>query len=329
MIDGGAHDRQTERHVDRVAESRVLEHGQPLVVVHREHDIVVRQMARHEHRIRGQRAVHEHPRAARALDRGRDDVGVFAAEMAAFPGVRVEPARGDARARDAPEPAHVVVEDAERGVEQIGRDRIADGAQRQVGRRERDAQGAGGEQHDGMRRAGALREIFGVAGERHAGIVDHALLHGRGDDGGELAAHGARDRAVEQREHVRRIRRIERACDAGRCQGDVEHAQPVGSGGFRVIGGVGNQLDPQTEHARALDQQCTRADDDERAGKRRQSESEAEVRTDAGGFTRGDRDCPPGGLQSLNSTYASSRSRRSQSSVSSSTFAARNARNAC
>ena len=43
-------------------------------------------------------------------------------------------------------------EDAQRGIEQLGGDRIADRAQRQVRGGKRDAQGFGGEQHDRMRR---------------------------------------------------------------------------------------------------------------------------------------------------------------------------------
>ena len=140
VVHRGAHDGQPQRHVHRVAEAGVLEHRQALVVVHGQHHVVVRQRARHEHGVGRQRAVDQHAGGARALDGGRDHVAVLGAEMAALAGVRIEAAHGDARPRDAPEPAHVVVEDAQRGVEQRRGDRIADRAQRQVRGGERHAQ---------------------------------------------------------------------------------------------------------------------------------------------------------------------------------------------
>ena len=44
VVDRGAHDRQAERHVDGVAEARVLQHRQALVVIHREHGVAVREL---------------------------------------------------------------------------------------------------------------------------------------------------------------------------------------------------------------------------------------------------------------------------------------------
>ncbi len=62
---------------------------------------------------------------------------------------------------------------------------------RQMRGGERDAQrplAGAGQHHHHARRVGALGEIFGVAGERHAGIVDGAFLQRRGDDRVELPA---------------------------------------------------------------------------------------------------------------------------------------------
>ena len=61
---------------------------------------------------------------------------------------------------------------------------------------------AAGEQHHHLRRRGLPGEIFGVAGEGDAGVVDHALVHRRGDHGGELARHAAGQRSIEGRQHV-------------------------------------------------------------------------------------------------------------------------------
>ena len=60
-------------------------------------------------------------------------------------------------------------------------------------------------------------------------------------------------------------------------------------------------------------------------GKIETGEGEAEIRADAGGLTRGDGNGLVSCAQSLYSTYASSRRRRSHSSVSSSALASRSA----
>jgi len=44
MVDGGADDRQAERHIDGRAEAFVFQHGQALVVVHRQHCVAVLQI---------------------------------------------------------------------------------------------------------------------------------------------------------------------------------------------------------------------------------------------------------------------------------------------
>src|SRR4051812_18072597 len=161
--------------------------------------------------------------------------------------------------------------------------------------------------------AGFCGEVLGVPRERHAAIIDHALLHGRRDHGRELTADAAGNGAIEHREHVTRIGRIETACDAGGREWYVDHVDAAGfmraalSGRF-----ISTQRDGKTQLTRTLGEQRAAADDDERAWEIDAAESETEIRADAGGLTRGD------GYQSqsLYSTYASSRSRRSHSSVS-------------
>jgi hypothetical protein len=62
-----------------------------------------------------------------------------------------------------------------------------------------------------MRAAGALGQIFSVSRELDAGIVDHALLDGRGDHRGELAGHAAVDRTIQQLQDMTCIGAIELA----------------------------------------------------------------------------------------------------------------------
>src|SRR5436190_19374715 len=89
------------------------------------------------------------------------------------------------------------------------------------------------------------------------------------------------------------------------------------------------QCDIQPKLERTLGEQRAAADEHERTWEIETGKSEAEIRADARGLTRGDGYQSMSGLsilaQSLYSTYASSRSRRSQSSVSSSAFASRSA----
>ena len=92
-----------------------------------------------------------------------------------------------------------------------------------------------------------------------------------------------------------RVGRIEATGDAGRGQRDVEHRDP----GRGITRRVRAQFGIQPQEARALGEQRAAAEDDDGAGKRELRECEAEIRADAGGFTRGDGE---GGAQSLYST---------------------------
>src|SRR3954468_15646585 len=95
-----------------------------------------------------------------------------------------------------------------------------------------------------------------MAGERDAGVVDHALLHRRRDHGGVFAFHAAADRAIENRKHVARVRRIELAGRYGTRERHVLDAR------------------------RALEKRAIA--DDDNVGLRR--EAHAELWTDAGGL---------------------------------------------
>ena len=166
VIDRGAHDRQPERHVDARAEARVLEHGQALVVVHREHRIGFAQALGIEKRVGGQRPDDVVARGAQRVEHRRDDFDFLAAEMAGFAGVRIQARDEHARPRDAEARDQVAAQDLERLGEAFARDRRRHVAQREVRRRERDAHAAADQHHDDARRAGALGEELGVAGER-------------------------------------------------------------------------------------------------------------------------------------------------------------------
>ena len=107
--------------------------------------------------------------------------------------------------------AQIVVDDAQHPLQQLAGDRGAYVLQGQMRRRKRDAQRAVRQHHHRMRAAGALGQIFGVARELDARIVDDALLHRRRDHRGELAGHAAVDGAIQQLQHVACVGAIELA----------------------------------------------------------------------------------------------------------------------
>ncbi len=131
--------------------------------------------------------------------------------MAGFAGVRVEAGDRDARPGDAELALQVGVQDANHLIEQFGRDGIGHLAQGQVGGGERHAQAAAGEHHHDLAGAAVVGQVFGVAGEGKAGVVDDALVHRRGDDGVIGPVHAARDRGVEQGQHVGAVAGVEHA----------------------------------------------------------------------------------------------------------------------
>ena len=211
MVDGSSDERQPERDVHATAEARVLQHRQSLVVIHGEHAIGLAQPLGHEQRIGGNRPLGVDAAGDRSGDRGRDHLHVFASQVTRLPAMRIEPRDEDARARD-PEAALQVGIDHPQGARHtVGGDGARHLGKGQMRGGERDAQAAADQHHHDRRAAGLLGEIFGVAGEGDAGVVDHALLHRRGHHGGELALEAAADGAVENRQHIASVCRIEPA----------------------------------------------------------------------------------------------------------------------
>ena len=74
---------------------------------------------------------------------------------------------------------------------------------------QRHAQAATGEHHHDLSRRGFFRQIFGVSGKSHAGIIDDAFVHRRRHHRGKLAATAAVQRPIQQLQHVTRIGRVE------------------------------------------------------------------------------------------------------------------------
>ena len=95
MIDGGAHERQAEGHVDAAPERARLDRDRRLIVVERQDDVELPSGGAHEQGVGGKRPGHVQARAQRRLNRRPEDVALLRAEQAPFASVRVEGTDGD------------------------------------------------------------------------------------------------------------------------------------------------------------------------------------------------------------------------------------------
>jgi hypothetical protein len=214
-------------------------------------------------------------------------IAFLRAEVPALAGVRVQPADQDPRAREAEalrEPARQYLEHRQQPVD---RQRVRHGAQRQVRRRERHAQLPGDQQHHRQRCARQLGEELRVARERHARVVDHALLHRCGDHRGELAAPAAFGGVAQHLEHVRRVGGIEAAGDDGRRERGRQHLQTAPPVRTELARGGALQFQRQPEVPGARGEQVRVGRHREPAGPVPRGEREAEIRPDAGGLAGG------------------------------------------
>ena len=89
MVDGGAHDGQPQRHVDRVTEARMFEHRQALVVIHGEHRVEGFKPFGCKQGVGRERTGRIDFLAPHALQRRNDYALFFIAQMPAFTGMRV------------------------------------------------------------------------------------------------------------------------------------------------------------------------------------------------------------------------------------------------
>ncbi len=192
MIDGGAHDRETQRDVDRFTETRVLEHGQTLVVVHRQYRVLVTG-GLCERGVRRQRAAHVLALSSELRHDRCDDLRIFGAQVSVFSGMRIQPADDDLGCSNTETMPQVVQKNAEDVAQPAGRYRVRHIAQRQVSGSECNAQLAGSQQHYRQRRVTALREKLGVPAERNSRVVDDALVQRCGDQRAIAALQAAFD----------------------------------------------------------------------------------------------------------------------------------------
>ena len=271
----------------------MLDDRQPLIVIHGEHRIEPREHPWHEHGVRGQRSLGADAARLHPRDRGSDDAQFLVAKVAAFPRVRVQATHGDARRRDCPPARQIARQNRRRLAQRVGGNGVAHGPERQVGGGERHAQLARGQHHHHARAVRALCEKFGVTAEAHAGVVDHSLVHRRGDDGVELPAEGARHGALRQREHVRHVGRVRASGHARASERqvlDAEAAAAVRGGSRSGALRVGAQRDRQFQPCGALTQQRAVGEAHQLTRQLLESERQAQLRPDSCRLPRGQSD---------------------------------------
>ncbi len=177
----------------------------------------------------------------------------------------------------------VRIEDAQRLLQPVARQCRAHVCKRQMGGGEcnpkRSVRRVAGQHHHDAGGAGVLGQIFGVAAERYAGVVDHAFLHRRGDDGVVAAVLAPGDCSVERREHVARVSHVESTRNRRCGQRDMFDLHVGG----KSVPGLASSLLDQT----GIADQC------HIGGQRRGQCSDGDLGSDAGGFTRGERQFRP------------------------------------
>lgn len=151
-----------------------------------------------------------------------------------------------------------------------------------MGGGKRDAQAAADEHHDDPVRAAAVGQVFGVAGEGEAGIVDDALVHRRGDDGVKRSIEAACEGSVEQGQHMGAIAGVERARRNGDGGGNVAHVQPAGLVRRRSVAAA--EVDRDAEPGRTVAQHVDVAEDRQPAWQGMLRQGDAQVGPDSRGF---------------------------------------------
>src|SRR6266850_6090971 len=147
VVDRGADEGQAERDVHAAAEARVLQHRQPLVVIHGEHRIGLPQALGDEQRVGRNGSLRVDAGAHGRGNRRRDHLHVLTSEMARFAAVRIEPGDENARPRDAEATPEIRIKDAQRADEPSGGDGARHVREGEVRGGERDAQTAADQHH--------------------------------------------------------------------------------------------------------------------------------------------------------------------------------------
>ena len=187
-----------ERDVHAFFNAEILHRNQPLVVIHRDHDIPLCKPSRlHENGIRRETALHVDAHLARCFHRRVNDLDFLATKQPALASMRVQPRHRDARrapqgflqriVRDLQGLQHVVLRHPIQRFSQTEVNADQNGSQLIVGQHH-------AHRHVVNRYPGILRglrlEQFGVSGKTDSGCGPSLFVNRRGHHSRYLAAQG-------------------------------------------------------------------------------------------------------------------------------------------
>ena len=174
---GGDRNRQAAEQGHAAVETHQLHRDLALVVVHRDHRVVVAAPRRHENGVGGERAARVDAGGAHFFHRRSDDLDLFRAHGAAVAGVRVQAGDRDARLVH-PGGALVVMDDADRCAHLVDADLAGDVLERNVRGDARGPQLAGDIEFGGgaghIEQVGVIAQLVlvGQPGQAHRALVE-------------------------------------------------------------------------------------------------------------------------------------------------------------
>ena len=198
-----------------------------------------------EQGVRGERADRVDPPGAAYVQGGDQGIDFLPAEVSALAGVGVESTHKDPRSCDSKVPTQALVEDGEGVHQAVDGNRRGHGGEGQVGGGEGDAQSLGGEHHYDPLGGGVLGQVFRVAAEGNARLVDDALMNGAGDHGLALATYCIREGFVQGGQHIGGVGGVQLSGGDRRREGNVPKGQVAGSGQRAARGSPQPQGQPQ------------------------------------------------------------------------------------
>ena len=227
-----------------------------MIVVHGEHGIGIAQIFVLKQGVRREWANQIHPLSAHRGQNWLYDVDLFSPHVAAFTGVRIEPADIDPRLCNSKFLLQILMQDLQ-GARQAGRgNRIGDIAQWQVSCRQGHAQPFGSQHHDNLIAARRFGKKLGVATETNPGVIDDPLVHRACHQGSKLPIQRPLRRSRQGGQHVGAVGHLQLPRGGGFGQRNGGYSQ--GSwllGASLGLGIIGEQLDIESELCCSLGQQ--------------------------------------------------------------------------
>ncbi len=234
VIDRHPRIRQAQGDVDCLLKACVLEHGQSLIVIHRQDCVEVDQHLRQKCAVGGQRSTQIQSLGAQRENHRLDDLDFFTAKNAAFPCMRIQSQHRNPWLCDSELGAQCGMQNAQADGERLAADRIRDGTQGQVSGRQCHPQArAGKHHHDAC--AGLFGQQFGGAAVGNSARIDAGFVDGAGDQPIAIAVDTGLTATRERSDYRPCIGRVSPA--KARACGLLDRDQRQRAGSRRVVCG--------------------------------------------------------------------------------------------